>query len=191
MPPSLHGVPSGRFPRFSGTTRHSDFPSFIPPRFVAFAWRYRSRVRCFVSPAVVGRPGRRPGVVIRGSPPGTQGLETTGSPRFLGSPDVDVPCSSTPVGPARQAKYGVPVLPSAKTTTSAPTRTVLSRLNSRARLLAVYASPPGLPPNDARLASGCWPALPSGVGYPLGSVARFQVILSSLPRLCLAHGLRQ
>ena len=43
----------------------------------------------------------------------------------------------------------------------------------------------------ARLASGCWPALPGGSGYPLGSNTRFQgcifYISSSSSRLGLAH----
>jgi hypothetical protein len=36
----------------------------------------------------------------------------------------------------------------------------------------------------ARLASGGWPALPGGTGYPLGPYERFQVIPSSFPKLC-------
>jgi hypothetical protein len=79
------------------------------------------------------------------------------------------------------------MLPSAKLTTSAPARTVISGLNHTAHSLAVYASQGGLPHRRARLASGGWPALPGGVGYPLGSNERFQVIPSSFPRLRLAH----
>ena len=72
-------------------------------------------------------------------------VETTGSPKFPGDPDVYMPCSPTPVGPPRQARtsgrvrwpvrrfrsgpqsgspetsYGVSILPSAGTTSSAPT----------------------------------------------------------------------
>src|SRR5712671_6791131 len=36
------GSPWSGFPCFAGTTRRSDFPSFFPPCFVAFAWRYHS-----------------------------------------------------------------------------------------------------------------------------------------------------
>jgi hypothetical protein len=86
----------------------------------------------------------------------------------------------------RQANFSVSMLPSATTTSSAPTISGLSGLNRTACTLAVYASQHGLPHNHARLASGCWPALPGGVGYPLGSVERFQFfIISSFPRLCL------
>ena len=53
----------------------------------------------------------------------------------------------------------------------------ISGLNHTARTLAVYASQGGLLHRHARLASG-WLAkpLPGGVGYPLGSNERFQVI---------------
>jgi hypothetical protein len=69
-----------------------------------------------------------------------------------------------------------------------PQRRFLSRLNDTAHPLAVYASQPGLLPDHARLASGCWPALPGGIGYPLGSNARFSFsCCTSLPRLLLAH----
>ena len=39
----------------------------------------------------------------------------------------------------------------------------ISGLNDTARALAVYASQGGSPHHHARLASGCWPALPGGV----------------------------
>lgn len=46
----------------------------------------------------------------------------------------------------------------------------------------------GLPRDHARLASGCRPALPGGVGYPLGSSERFwSYMTSSFPRLILTH----
>jgi len=63
----------------------------------------------------------------------------------------------------------------------------ISGLNHTARTFAVYASQGGLPHRHARLASGGWPALPGGTGYPLGPCERFQVIPSSFPKLCLAH----
>lgn len=50
----------------------------------------------------------------------------------------------------------------------------LSGFDHTARLLAVYASPRGLPRQDARLASGCLAGLPGGAGYPLGCHARFR-----------------
>lgn len=72
--------------------------------------------------------------------------EATGSPRFLGSPCTCMPCSSTPVGPRRQACYGASVLPSAIAKASAPTSDFsLSGLNHTAYMLVVYASRRQLP----------------------------------------------
>jgi hypothetical protein len=72
------------------------------------------------------------------------------------------------------------MLPSTTTTVSAPTITCLSRLNDTACTLAVYASQYGSPHSHARLASGCWPALPGGIGYPQGPSERFQSIFNVL-----------
>ena len=73
------------------------------------------------------------------------------------------------------------VLPSMSITTSAPANGEVSRLNHAAQTLAVYASQRRLPRRHARLASGCWPALPGGIGYPPDSDERFPRITSSLP----------
>src|SRR3954466_13118793 len=59
----------------------------------------------------------------------------------------------------------------------------LSGLHDTARSLAVYASQPGLPRHHARLAPGCWPALPDGAGYPQGPVERFPLFASPFPEL--------
>ena len=89
---------------------------------------------------------------------------------------MNVPCSSTPAGPLPSTNCRASMLPSAKLTASAPARTVISGLNHTALPLAVYASQGELPHRHARLASGGWPALPSGAGYPPGSNETFQVI---------------
>ena len=57
LPPSLHRVPSGRFPGFIGTTGQSDFSPPISRRFVSFASRYRLRGGD-ESSQVPGRPSR-------------------------------------------------------------------------------------------------------------------------------------
>ena len=54
-PLSLHGVPRGRFPRFTGTFEVLRRPGSLPPRFVSFAWRYREATARF-APAGYGRP---------------------------------------------------------------------------------------------------------------------------------------
>ncbi len=67
--------------------------------------------------------------------------------------------------------------------TEAPA-TGLSKLNSMAFRLAVYASPVGLPTYDARLASGRWSSTTGRALHPQDSYERFQIcILTSLPPL--------
>jgi len=48
-------------------------------------------------------------------------VEADGPPRFLESPDANMPRSSTPVGPRHQTLCSVEVRPSVFRTTSAPT----------------------------------------------------------------------
>jgi hypothetical protein len=60
-------------------------------------------------------------------------------------------------------------------------------------LASITASPEWVPVNREllRLASGCWPALPGGIGYPQGPDERFpwrnRYITSPFPRLRLAQ----
>ena len=61
----------------------------------------------------------------------------------------------------------------AMTKTKAPTM-VLSKLNSMAFGLAVYASQRRLPDDHARLASSCWSGSTGRDSHPQGSVERFQ-----------------
>lgn len=51
----------------------------------------------------------------------------------------------------------------------------MSGLSHAAHALAVYASQRGSPRRHARLASGCWSALPGGARYPQGPSDRFQI----------------
>jgi hypothetical protein len=67
--------------------RHSDILSFVPPHFVAFAWRYRltSPVSSLRLAADDSHPPAR--AWISGTPgTGVLRAETTGLPRFLGDP---------------------------------------------------------------------------------------------------------
>jgi len=75
-----------------------------------------------------------------------------------------------------------PMRPSVFVTTSAPALDLISGLDCKACPLAVYASQPRLPNGHARLASGCRPTLPGGIGYPLGPNTRFRAI-----RYLIAH----
>ncbi len=114
------------FPCFAGTMGCSETLPPISPHFVAFAWRYHVcdaafRVRPLAAPAAPRRAGGGPGVFqSAGCPIPAMNVETTGLPRFLGNPHVDVPCSSTPAGPVGQAISAQPMLPSAVDTASAP-----------------------------------------------------------------------
>jgi hypothetical protein len=94
---------------------------------------------------------------------------------------VSVPCSPTPAGPRVPGHCGIATRPSVSLTTSAPANSTLSGLNRTARSLAVYASQRRLPGRHARLAPGCWPALPDGVGYPQGPDERFPLSLPPFP----------
>ena len=64
--------------------RCSDSPPPVPPRFVAFAWRYPGRTRGSL-PWPPGATGRGPGVGHPVLPPGLA-EKAKGSPRFLGNP---------------------------------------------------------------------------------------------------------
>ncbi len=134
----------------------------------------------------------------QGAAPTSQGLftgfpntgsltEATGPPRFLQDPTMNVPWSPTPAGPPRSANTALRFCLPPFGRRRLPRLPNISRLNHTARTSAVYASQSGLPHRHARLASGGWPALPGGTGYPPGPNERFQVIPSSFPRLRLAH----
>ena len=119
-------------------------------------------------------------------PPCRSALGVTGSLTFLGNPHAFMPGSSTPAGQIVLAKRTTCTAPDLATPKARRDDT-LSGLNNRALRLAVYASQPGLLPDHARLASGCRPALPDGIGYPQGSNERFPkcipYISSSFPKL--------
>jgi len=76
--------PSGRFPRFHGTTRRSDSPSPVPPRFVAFAGRYPGCTRVSL-PWPPSAPATDLELVTRYLRPGCT-EKVKGPPRFLGNP---------------------------------------------------------------------------------------------------------
>ena len=83
-------------------------------------------------------------------------METAGRPKFLGNPDVLMPCSLTPAGPKPSGHCDGSARPPLIPRRRLP-REVISGLNGTASALAVYASSPGLPAADARLTSGCGP----------------------------------
>jgi hypothetical protein len=173
--------PEGRFPRFNGTIRRSDSPPPVPPRFVAFA-RAVSRSHPRFDPVAAGCAGRGPGVGHPVPPAGALPRRWRGLPGSWGT-SVSVPCSPTPAGPRAPGHCGAAARPSVELKTSAPAGIIISGLNRTARSLAVYASQRRSPGRHARLAPGCWPALPDGAGYPQGPVERFPLMASPLPKL--------
>ena len=144
---------------------------FPAPRFVAFAWRYRGRIPFSLSAARDATPPSLE-LVARYLRPGST-TETTGSPKFLGNltcPSAHAlrlrrDCPSQTIRD-RRAALG-------RGTAKAPARNRLSKLNTMAFGLAVYASQRRLPGRHARLASRCWSSSPGRAFHPQGSAERF------------------
>ena len=131
--------------------------------------------------ALVFRSRRRPNAAAAGqglldipaAPRAGHRAETAGPPRFLENPSVLMPCSSTPVGPPRQAistlRCCLPWLLQRRLP-----RLPLAGLYHTACSLAVHASSPRslAATQDSLPTAG--QALSGGAGHPLGSLARFQ-----------------
>ena len=172
------------FPGFLGTMRRSDSLPPVPPRFVSLRLAIPSRVAC-----VRSRSGPTPtggqGFVVRLSPaPDVVEMETQGVPSSWGT----LMCLC-PVLRPRQDRYHQAIAvrrrgPRVMQRRRLP-RVMLSRLNSTASALAVYASPGGSPAQDARLASGCWPGstgrdwLPAGFQRKVSKVYSLHLFLLS------------
>ena len=92
----------------------------IPPRFVAFAWRYHTGDDVFVDRPLAAPVGPRrtpdgPGVFRCRLPLPALGVETTGSPRFLGGPQRAHALLFDPGGTGHARLdffYGAPMRPS-------------------------------------------------------------------------------
>lgn len=171
--------PLDRFPALIATTSCSDFLPTVLPRFVSFVWQYRPVLDCSSLPGM-STPLLRAGVLwIVASPTTALTTESAGSPRFLVSPHTLMPCSLTPVGPPRQTiaalRCCLPLLPRRRLPRclyfGAPSHGLLASC-------VRFAESVSLP--HATLGSGCWSALPDGVGYPLGTNVRFQLPSSSI-----------
>jgi len=82
----------------------SDSRPPVPPRFVAFAWRYHAGGDAFVDRPLAAPDGPRrrpdgPGVFGAGCPCRLSGWRRPGLPGSWKDPNVHMPCSATPVGP--------------------------------------------------------------------------------------------
>lgn len=135
-----------------------------------------SRAHSFVAPTAVERHSAAGLDALTGHPVRFM-LETTGPPRFLADPHVNVPCSLTPARPRRLPFDSSALrccLPPRKR--RRPSRLVfISGLAHTARSLPVYASQPGSPPDHATLGSGRSLTF-AGRARPAGSVRRFQLM---------------
>jgi len=165
------GFPRYRFPCFNGTTKMCD--SQCPFRRASFpSLGDTRRCACRFAPCGPERSTAGLGFIIRSPLPDEYAWRRSGPPKFLGNPGVPTPCSWTPASPTYQAITVV---------RHGPTRIQLRGLSTRGNFgarshgigtrylrFAVRITPP-----HARLASGCWPALPDGIGYPQGSCERF------------------
>jgi len=108
------GSPWGGFPDFAGTMGRSDFRTPLPPRFVAFAWRYHAGdlSSCSLTGSL-GRGSRQPGAAgchagCPFRPFAWRCPDLSGSWGTL----VNMPWSMIPVRPTTQVHWGRPVLPS-------------------------------------------------------------------------------
>jgi len=98
---SSSGSGRGPFPGVHSTTRHSDSRPSFPSHFVLLRLTVPRLRRSFVSPTEQRRFLRGPGVLSRRWPrSGSFGVETTGSPRFLGGPA----CACPALGPRRDRR---------------------------------------------------------------------------------------
>ena len=125
------------------------------------------------------RSRRRPNATAAG-----QGFGWPGDPSFRvscgggrasqvpGEPHCAHALLSDPGGTSAPGLLSASVLPSANFTASAPTITPFEAQSHglHTRCLRFVAA---VTRSHARLASDCWPALSGGIGYPLGSSARF------------------
>ena len=161
------------------TTGCSDSLAFVPPPSVCCGWRYHLRIRLF-APDRVGAPHPGQGCLGRGFPNHGSRWKRQGHPGSWGTPCGHA-LLSDPDGTSEPGQFAalgcsLPFVRKRRL----PRYENLSKLHHTAYPLAVYASQGGSPHHHARLASGCWPALPGGSGYPLGPIARFQVAMSSI-----------
>jgi hypothetical protein len=148
---------------------HSDSRPPISPPFVTFGWRYHPCASFAPSGRARGRGLRGVGVPV---PEPELLVEADGAPKFLGTPRVPWPCSSTPAGSVAPGHRGAPTR--SPRTTRARTPAMIFR-GSTARpghSLSTLRGGSRLPPRKTRfrlLAKLCR----AGFVHPQGSNERF------------------
>ena len=148
-PPSLHGVPWGRFPRFSGTMQRLR-RLVSPPRFVAFARRFHPDASSF-APCEHGRHAPKARTISSAAPVDRfSRMESTRPPRFLGNPYGHAQLFD-PGGPAGPRQRGTPGVAFRSMDSVGSAIRFLSGLHHAAYTFPVYASQPGSHPDHATL----------------------------------------
>ena len=148
----------------------SDFLTSIPPRFVSFAWRYQCS-RTSASGCSQRPRARR--LITRVLTPGI--LETSGSPRFLGSPSSCMPRSQTPEGSTTQGHQVWRMMPSVNRKPSAPSiGSFRGSITRPARSLSTLHRT-GYPDTAQDSLLGGRPPLPRRASHPLGFIERFRL----------------
>ena len=173
-PPSLHRVPSGRFPCFISTIERSDSRHPSPQASLP------SRQLPLQHPLFRSLPGGMLLGTWRRSPAPLR-IPFSGDDRASQVPDEPV-ClmpAFDPGGTMAPLLIHAKMLPSAGTA-SAPASN-LSGLNHTAYRLPVYASQPGLPHHHATLGSRCQHALPGRTFYLQGPTKEFLLPTGGFP----------
>ena len=173
--PSFHWVPAVQVPQLRQYYEDVRLPASLSPRFVALRVTIPSAapvVRSLRSRT----PNRGPGVHNPVPLPEIAPGDVQGLPSSWGA----LMCLCHVLRPRRDRTHQALAVcrrgPRGVHTEGSP-RVVLSRLNSTALALAVYASQWSLlaPTQDSLPAAG--QALPGGIGYPQGSYERFQTVV--------------
>ena len=154
-------------------SRRYDFLSPVPPHFVTFAWRYRG---AHLVGSISAHPDANDAdleLVTRCSsrdiPRRRQDL-----PSSWGTRCTVCSCSPTPAGPRCPTTIDIATRPPTYTRRRLPAFIIISRLNSTAFRLAVYASQEQSPVTTQDSLPAAGQALPDGIGCPQGSNERFQ-----------------
>jgi hypothetical protein len=174
-----------KFPGFFGTIKALRLPAARPAAF-RFLHLAVPRDHASFAPAVAACGNLGPGVGHPVSPPGLSSVETTGSPKFLGSPNLRLRMFSDPGRSIRlRPLRGVRMAP-AVSRTKAPTIKSISRLDSMAFGLAAYVSRCWSPFTAQGSLPGAGQALLDGLLTRKAPAKGFQLTscsLSSLPKL--------
>ena len=186
----LHRVLRGEFPCFNGTIKALRLPAAHPT-----ALRFLRLVvpRLYSLCSLLG--GRvlppRPGVDYPVTPAGILPRRRQDLSSSWRTPNVRLHMFFDSGRTACTRPFRCSSMAPASATAKAPTRIVLSKLNSMAFGLAVYASQCRLPRPHARLASSRWSDATGRAFHPQGSDERFQSCFltssSSSPKLCLTQ----